>query len=95
MAWNVPGGSGGDKDPWGQRRKPGQSPDLDQIVRNIQQRLGGLFGGRRAGGGGGGARSFGIGLILLVAAGVWLLSGFYIIQQGERGSCCASARRSA
>lgn len=84
MAWNVPGGSGGDKDPWGQRRKPGQAPDLDQIVRNIQQRLGGLFGGRR-GGAGPGARGFGIGLILLVVVGVWLLSGLYIVQQGERG----------
>jgi membrane protease subunit HflK len=84
VAWNVPGGSGGDKDPWGQRRKPGQAPDLDQIVRNIQQRLGGLFGGRR-GGGGAGARGFGIGLILLVVVGVWLLSGFYVVQQGERG----------
>jgi len=83
VAWNVPGGSGGDKDPWGQRRKPGQAPDLDQIVRNIQQRLSGLFGGRR--GGGGGARGFGIGLILLVIVGVWLLSGIYIVQQGERG----------
>ena len=85
MAWNVPGGNGDkdkDRDPWSQRRRgAGGSPDLDQIVRNIQRRLSGLFGG----GGGGGGSTFGIGLILLVAVGLWLLSGFYVVQQGERG----------
>ena len=85
MAWNVPGGNGDkdkDRDPWSQRRRgAGGSPDLDQIVRNIQRRLSGLFGG----GGGGGGSTFGIGLILLVGVGLWLLSGFYVVQQGERG----------
>jgi modulator of FtsH protease HflK len=84
VAWNVPGGNGDkdrDRDPWGQRRRPGGSPpDLDQIVRNIQRRFSNLFGGR----GGGGSR-FGIGLIVIVAVALWLLSGFYIVQQGERG----------
>jgi modulator of FtsH protease HflK len=80
VAWNVPGGNGDkDRDPWGQRRRPGGPPDLDQIVRNIQRRLSNLFGGR-----GGGSR-FGIGLIVIVAVALWLLSGFYIVQQGERG----------
>jgi membrane protease subunit HflK len=86
VAWNVPGGNGDkdkDRDPWSQRRRGATgSPDLDQIVRNIQRRLSGLFGG---GGGGGGGSTFGIGLILLVAVGLWLLSGFYVVQQGERG----------
>jgi membrane protease subunit HflK len=85
VAWNVPGGNGDkdkDRDPWSQRRRgAGGSPDLDQIVRNIQRRLSGLFGG----GGGGGGSTFGIGLILLVAVGLWLLSGIYVVQQGERG----------
>ncbi len=84
MAWNVPGGNGDkdkDRDPWSQRRRGASgSPDLDQIIRNLQRRLSGIFGG-----GGGGGSTFGIGLILLVAAGLWLLSGFYVIQQGERG----------
>lgn len=83
MAWNVPGGNGDkdkDRDPWSQRRRgAGGSPDLDQIVRNIQRRLSGVFGR------GGGNSSFGIGLIVLVAVGLWLLSGFYVVQQGERG----------
>ena len=89
MAWNVPGGSG-DKDPWGQRKRAdARGSDLDKIVRNLQQTLSGLFGGRRGGGGGaapsGGGRSLGIGLIALVALVLWLLSGIYIVQQGERG----------
>ncbi len=85
MAWNVPGGSG-DKDPWGGRKKADRAaPDLDQIVRTIQQKLGGLFGGRGGGAASGGPSGIGIGLILLVVLALWLLSGFYIVQQGERG----------
>ncbi|HEX9626414.1 MAG TPA: FtsH protease activity modulator HflK [Acidiferrobacterales bacterium] len=90
MAWNEPGGSGG-KDPWGQRKRDQGPPDLDQIVRNIQDKLRGAFGGRRGGAGGGGAGGapgvggFGVGIIALVIVGLWLLSGFYIVQQGERG----------
>ena len=82
MAWNEPGGSGG-KDPWGQRRREQGPPDLDQIFRRLRDRLSGLLGG----GGGGGQRvnQLGLGLILIVAVAIWLLSGFYIIQQGERG----------
>ena len=57
MAWNEPGG--GNKDPWGQGGDQGP-PDLDELIRNMQNKLGGLFGGRRKGGGtatGGGAGS--------------------------------------
>lgn len=90
MAWNVPGGSG-DKDPWGQRRKGENKgpPDLDEIVRNIQRKLSGVFGGGGGGGNGGAglgrAGGFGVGLILVVAAALWLATGFYIVNQGERG----------
>lgn len=89
MAWNEPG-KPGDKDPWGQRRKPGVgAPDIDRIVKNIQQKFSGLFGGLFGGGGGGGgvgrAGGFGFGLIIAVAAVIWLLTGFYIVNQGERG----------
>ena len=96
MAWNEPGKSG-DKDPWGQRRKPGAGgPDIDRIVKNIQQKFAGLFGGLFGGGGGGGgggsgsgggghASGIGLGLIVAVALFIWLVTGFYIINQGERG----------
>ena len=80
MAWNEPGKSG-DKDPWGQRRKPDSGgPDLDRIVKNLQQKFAGLFGG-----GAGPASGFGIGLIIVVALLIWALTGFYVINQGERG----------
>lgn len=88
MAWNEPG-KPGDKDPWGQRRKAGgEAPDIDRIVRNIQQKFAGLFGGLFGGGGGGGgarASGFGFGLILVVALIVWLVTGLYIVNQGEHG----------
>lgn len=84
MAWNEPGGSGG-KDPWGQRRREQGPPDLDQILNNIRKKLAGLFGGGRGGGGGAHINRFGLGLIIAVAVGLWLLSGLYIVNQGERG----------
>lgn len=83
MAWNEPGS--GDKDPWGNRGKDGP-PDLDEVVRNMQNKLGGLFGG--SGGSNNtssGQGGFGFGLIVLVAVIVWLLSGVYIIDAAERG----------
>jgi membrane protease subunit HflK len=81
LAWNEPGRPG-DRDPWGQRRKPDPGgPDLDRIVKNLQQKLAGWFGG----GAGGPAGGFGIGLIVVVALAIWVLTGFYIINQGERG----------
>ena len=88
MAWNEPGS--GNKDPWGQRRGEQGPPDLDEIVRNIQRKLGGLFGGKGGKGGKGGAGAgkaggIGLGLILVALAVIWFVSGFYIVQQGERG----------
>lgn len=88
MAWNEPGG--GDKDPWGGRGNEQGPPDLDEMVRKMQERFGGLFGGRKGGGGesksnGGGKSKIGLGLIILVAAVVWMLSGIYIIDEGKRG----------
>ncbi|BBM01021.1 hypothetical protein GL2_10950 [Microbulbifer sp. GL-2] len=47
MAWNEPGGK--DKDPWGGggggNRNNDGPPDLDELFRKVQQKLGGLFGG--------------------------------------------------
>ena len=43
MAWNEPGGSG-NKDPWGGGRDQGP-PDLDEVVKKMQDKFGSLFGG--------------------------------------------------
>jgi len=87
MAWNEPGGSG-NKDPWGGGRDQGP-PDLDEVVKKMQDKFGSLFGGKKGGGGAGGgvgkAGSFGFGLIIIVAAVAWALSGIYIIEEGKRG----------
>ena len=66
MAWNEPGG--GNKDPWGGKGGDQGPPDLDEVVRKLQERLGGLFGGKApksngddgsgGGGGGNGGRGF-------------------------------------
>jgi membrane protease subunit HflK len=47
MAWND--SNNNDRDPWGGRRNEQGPPDLDEVVRKMQQRLGGLFGGGRGG----------------------------------------------
>ena len=93
MAWNKPGnGDSGNRDPWGSRRGGQQGPpDLDEIVRKIQARLNNLFGGGRGGSGRGGgfggfrAGGLGIGAILIIVLILWGLSGFYVVQQAERG----------
>lgn len=80
MAWNQPGGAG-DKDPWG-KRKSDQSFDLDKAVRALRNRfrvLAGISKGEGELGGG-----LGIGLILALVLVVWALSGFYMVQEGER-----------
>mgnify|MGYP000170994675 CR=1 FL=1 len=84
MAWNEPGNGG--KDPWGNRGNDGP-PDLDEVVRNMQQKLGGLFGGKGGSGGSNNSSqgSFGLGLIAAIALVVWLLSGIYIVEAPERG----------
>jgi len=44
MAWNEPGG--GNKDPWSGKGPDQGPPDLDEVVRKLQERLSGLFDGK-------------------------------------------------
>jgi len=94
MAWNEPGGSGGnngDKDPWGTNRgnRGNQGPpDLDEVFKNLQKKFGNLFGGKgggRSGGAGAAGSGFGIGLVVVILLGFWLASGFYKVEEAERG----------
>ncbi|MEH6584261.1 MAG: FtsH protease activity modulator HflK [Halioglobus sp.] len=90
MAWNEPGGGNNKpKDPWGGGGGDQGPPDLDEALKKLQEKLGGLFGGGKGGGGGGGV-SAGLsgamlGIILAGALLVWALMGFYQIDQQERG----------
>jgi membrane protease subunit HflK len=67
-------------------------PDLEELWRDFNRRLSGLFGRKSGGGEGGGrpplnTRQFGSGIGLLVAlvAVIWLGSGFYIVDASQRG----------
>ena len=87
MAWNEPGGGDNKpKDPWGGGDQG--PPDLDEALKKLQEKLGGLFGG----GGGGSSRwqlaAFPAAMFGVIAAGallVWALMGFYQIDEQERG----------
>ena len=83
--------------PRGRTPGPNQGPpDLEELWRDFNLKLGGMFGGgkRDGGGSGGGGRGsykpdmknagFGIGLIFGIAVLVWLGSGFFIVQEGQQ-----------
>ena len=80
---------------WGRKKNSSGPPDLDQLWRNFNKKLNSLFkrkgGGSGSGGGeGSGAptpRQYGGGIGLLVGLLVvlWIASGFYIVNEGQRG----------
>jgi membrane protease subunit HflK len=75
--------SGNGKDPW---KRGDQDPnDLDQIVQNWQKRLGGLLGGGKSAGAGRRAPGGGGWFIVLFALAAWGLTGFYRVDEAERG----------
>ncbi|MFT3964162.1 FtsH protease activity modulator HflK [Propionivibrio sp.] len=92
---------------WGNRgndngggKRPNQGPpDLEELWRDLNQRLSGMF-GKKGGGRGNGDNSGGglppvdfnpkflgggIGLLIAVVILVWLASGFYIVDASQRG----------
>src|SRR5574340_176637 len=87
MAWNDP--QWGNKD----NRKNSGPPDLDELWRRISQRLNSLFGKKDGGGNGRGDFSPGgmpgggnlLGLLIGALVLVWVVSGFYIVDTGQRG----------
>lgn len=98
--WGQKGGSGsggnngGGKNPWGSGGGSGgdgnQPPNFEDLLRQSQDKLKGIFGGGSGGGGGSrsGMPSFGgKGALLVVLLGValWLLTGFYTIRPNEMG----------
>jgi modulator of FtsH protease HflK len=78
---------------WGKRNNEGP-PDLDEILRKLNQKLAGLFQRGPAGPSdpsppsrGPSPAFFGgsIAFIVILVLGVWLASGFYIVEEGRRG----------
>ncbi len=75
MAWNDP--------QWG-KKKDGP-PDLDEIWRKFNEKLHKLFGGKPSPASGKPFNKAILFVILGVIVAVWLASGFYIVDTGERG----------
>ncbi len=80
---------------WGRRKGNSSPPDLDEVLRNVSKRINELF-GRRGGGGSGneerpgdeGPKKQGGGnivVMVLLLLVVWAASGFYIVEEGQRG----------
>lgn len=83
--WGGGGGSGGGGGPWGGQRPPGgggvgggQQPNIEEMLRRSQDKVrrfipGGFGSGR------------GVAIVILVVLVLWGLSGFYRVQENERG----------
>ena len=83
MPWKEPGK--GDKDPWNSGDQP---PDLDEVFKNVNNRLKSIFGGgggnnrgKKSGSGSGGIIS-----VLLVALVLWVgFDSVHIVDEAEQG----------
>src|SRR5512147_1977353 len=77
---------------WGKKNNEGP-PDLDEILRKLQQKIAGLLGlrPRERGPGTGPPRNVGnavgggVVFVILLIVAVWLASGFYIVDESKRG----------
>jgi membrane protease subunit HflK len=74
---NVGGHKGGGNDGGG--RKPNQPPDLEEMLRQAQNKMNSVFGRQPSAG----QSSAGIGLVVLLALAVWLGTGFYRVAPEE------------
>jgi membrane protease subunit HflK len=88
---NGGGNGGGDKpNPWGQRGGGGgggnkggrdNEPDLDEMLRQAQEKFKGTFGGKKPAGDLDPSKA--IGFIIAILAVLWLATGFYTVQPQE------------
>ena len=77
MAWNEPNGN---KDPWGRKSK--SNSELDNAINDLNKYFKGLLGGTS---GGPSSNKKNNSIIAIVILTVYLLSGIYIVNDGERG----------
>ncbi len=78
---------------WGKRGGNQGPPDLDELMRNFNRKIGAMF-GKKGGGGGDGPSGDGpgmaqlgggVGVLAALVVAVWLASGFYIVDASQRG----------
>jgi len=78
MPWSDPNQQ---KNPWG-RKQGSQPPDIDELIRRMQERLSGMFGGKGGGGISGPGKGVMISGIVLVLL-LWVASGIYVVAADE------------
>lgn len=97
MAWNEPpGGNNNEQDPWGNRNRKknnGGPPDLDELAKQVTEKLNKWLGGNNKGGGnnnndGGNKGNAGFGAIAAIALVVGVVytgfNSFYTVDESER-----------
>lgn len=74
----------------------GQPPDLDELWRDLNRKIAGLFGNKPPGNGNGGNNNgggfqpdmkgagIGVGVLAAIAVLIWLGTGFFIVQEGQQ-----------
>jgi len=101
-AGQQPPASSDEKKPQEEPKRPpagaGGPPDLDELWRDFNAKLGGLFGGKNGGeppshnGGPNGSNNgpdfkaarFGVGVMGAVVLAIWMSTGFFIVQEGQQ-----------
>ena len=93
--WGNRGNDNGGGNNGGGKRPNQGPPDLEELWRDLNRRLSGMFGNKGGNGNGGGNRPTGglpakflgggISLLLGVVVLIWLASGFYIVDASQRG----------
>lgn len=90
LSLNDPQWGRGSKNNQDGKKSPETPPDLDQVWKDLNQRLSRFLGQKSGGGDGGGGFNpdssttrFGIGAIVFVFVFVWLVSGIFIVQEGQ------------
>ncbi len=81
MAWNEPGKN--DKDPWGRQKNNGS--DLDALLKDFQKFIKDFFNSNIGGNDTEPPSKKNIGLFAAAIFVIYLLSGIYIVDDGERG----------
>jgi len=80
MPWNQ-----NENNPWGNRPTGGGSnqtpPDIDEVIKRLQERFGGIFGGK--GGSGDGPGKGMLTGIAAVALLLWVMTGLYVVAADE------------
>lgn len=77
MPWSNQGGGngGGSRGPWGQGPTGQQPPDIEELLRQSQEKVKRFLPGGAPG----------IALVVIIALAVWFASGFYRVQPDEQG----------